>query len=94
MRIAESIVALWSPRQPDAPAGTRPHRGEERRADVPPAAAQIYVLDIDHDGWIDEDDLPYDQLLLLERARAAEAPAPDPAPPAAEREAPRVDLLA
>ena len=25
------------------------------------------------DGWIDEDDLPYDQLELLERARAAEA---------------------
>jgi len=51
------------------------------------------VLDTDHDGWIDEDDLPCDQLRLLERARASEPveeppaapprPAPEAAPPAA-----------
>lgn len=40
------------------------------------------MLDTDHDGWIDEDDLPYDQLLLLERARAAEAADELPAPEA------------
>ncbi len=55
------------------------------------------MLDTDRDGWIDEDDLPYDQLLLLERARAAEAvddaPPPERAPaavaPAAEQRPPR-----
>jgi len=64
--------------------------------------AKLNVLDTDHDGWIDEDDLPYDQLVLLERQRAAEpaaeqAPqqAPPPvaaaAPPPAEPRAPRAE---
>ncbi|MGH2943786.1 MAG: hypothetical protein ACRDLN_13535 [Solirubrobacteraceae bacterium] len=30
----------------------------------------VYVLDTDHDGWIDEDDVPYDEIARLERERA------------------------
>ena len=75
MQITKSIAALWSPQRTDAPAEAARSRPAEEgpRAEPPPVVAQIYVLDTDRDGWIDADDLPYDELLLLERARAAEA---------------------
>jgi hypothetical protein len=106
MRITESQVSLWAQlRAEEASSAERERRVDDaRQADAEAIVAKLNVLDTDHDGWIDEDDLPYDQLLLLERHRAAEPaaeqaveqapPAPAPAadvPPAAEARPPRAE---
>lgn len=81
MRITESNVSQWGPR-PDGAAPAVPAR-EPRSATIAPQLDQN-----PRDGWIDDYDLPYDQLELLERARAAEAAAQAARPDA------HIDLLA
>ena len=99
MRITESNVTQWGLRPADAP-------GPAREARTATIASQVDKNP--RDGWIDEYDLPYDQLELLEQARAkaaaqaahAQAPeavreapeAPAPAPP--QPPAARVDVTA
>jgi hypothetical protein len=91
MRITDSDGSLWSQlRAEEAASAERERRLEgAREADPHTIGAKLNVLDTDHDGWIDEDDLPYDQLLLLERQRAAEQAAEQaadkPAPKAAQQ---------
>jgi hypothetical protein len=73
MHITEFNVTL--------PAGSAYTRRQEtwshERSEVPVSApgrtavaARLNVLDTDRDGWLDADDVPYDQLTLLERERA------------------------
>ena len=107
MRITESNVSQWGPRPDDAAAAARASRiGREREQRTATIASQVDRNP--RDGWIDEFDLPYDQLELLERARAAaardaarEEPRPEvrvareaPAPAPVEAPAPRVDVTA
>jgi hypothetical protein len=66
MRITESNMTLasqWAHLRPDD-ASTSTHG-----ADTHPAAAvaAASTLDTDRDGWLDEDDIPYDQLMRLAR---------------------------
>ncbi|MFP5362202.1 MAG: hypothetical protein ACLGI5_05695 [Thermoleophilia bacterium] len=69
MQITESNVSQWVLR-PDS-AAREQRVGRERET---PSATIASQLDSNpRDGWIDEDDLPYDQFELLERARAAAA---------------------
>ena len=87
MRITDSDGSLWSQlRAEEAASAERERRLEgAREADPDTIVAKLNVLDTDHDGWIDEDDLPYDQLLLLERQRAAEQAADKAADKAAQQ---------
>lgn len=83
MRITESSFALWAAQRSEATAAAaRERRIDGARQAQASIVARLNVLDTDHDGWIDEDDLPYDQLLALERARAAETADELPAPEA------------
>lgn len=92
MRITESNVMLWGQlRSEDAGAQERERVDDARQARATAIVHQLNVLDTDHDGWLDEDDLPYDQLMLLERERARDAaeaarqtPAAKPLEPVAE----------
>jgi hypothetical protein len=84
MRITDELnLTPWMPlRAEDPAAAARRLRLEAAQAAAPVAA--LNALDTDRDGWLDEDDLPYDQLRLLERARASgpvEEPSAEPAPP-------------
>jgi len=74
MRITDSDGSLWSQLRAEETASAERERRLEGAREAGPdrTVAKLNVLDTDHDGWIDEDDLPYDQLLLLERQRAAE----------------------
>jgi hypothetical protein len=69
MRITESNMALasqWAHLRPDERSASP--RGAD--ADPPPdpaAVAAANQLDTDRDGWLDEDDIPYDQLMRLAR---------------------------
>lgn len=83
MRITESNVSHWGLRPEDAAAPARaPRIAREREA--PPATIASQVDSNPRDGWIDDYDLPYDQLVLLEQAREAAAAQ-------AARQAPRVE---
>jgi hypothetical protein len=79
MQITELNVTMWpQPRRDGAavPAVAPPP------APQPDSVASLNLLDADRDGWLDEDAVPYDQLMLLQRERAdAAKPPPDPAPP-------------
>jgi hypothetical protein len=98
MHITEPHGSQWGPRPESAPLAGRAR--EQRSATI---ASQLDQSP--RDGWIDEDDLPYDQLELLERARATaakEAARQEPSvdvrvadgtpPPPVEAPAPRVDV--
>jgi hypothetical protein len=69
MRITESNMTLasqWALLRP----GERSAATRGADADPPPDPAAIAVanqLDTDRDGWLDEDDIPYDQLMRLAR---------------------------
>lgn len=70
MRITESN--MWAQVRLDEP--SNPARVE----DVPPVPEGAVIsaaneLDSNRDGWLDEDDVPYDQLLRLERKAEADA---------------------
>ena len=77
MRITESNVSQWALR-PDGAAGEQ-RAGRERETPTATIASQLDSNP--RDGWIDEDDLPYDQFELLERARAAAAAQAAQTPP-------------
>src|SRR5687767_6263699 len=77
MRITESH-ATYQPylphlraQEPDAgmprPGDAQQHVDEPRRAET---VARLNSLDTDRDGWIDEDDIPYDQLMRMEAEQA------------------------
>jgi hypothetical protein len=77
MRITEPHVTFqpdWMPlRAQEANArAPRPEdallRAEELRPTEP--FARLNSLDTDRDGWIDEDDIPYDQLMRMEAEQA------------------------
>lgn len=92
----------------DAPWELRAQRSAAAARDARPATIASELDKDPRDGWIDEDDLPYDQVELLRRARAAEAaaaarerpaaeapePAPTPAPPPAAPDQARIDVTA
>jgi hypothetical protein len=66
MRITESNMTLasqWAHLRPDDPS-TSTHGADTRPAAAVAAASS---LDTDRDGWLDEDDIPYDQLERLAR---------------------------
>jgi hypothetical protein len=66
MRITESNMTLasqWAHLRPDEPS-TSTHGADTRPAAAVAAASS---LDTDRDGWLDEDDIPYDQLERLAR---------------------------
>jgi hypothetical protein len=94
MRITESNMTLasqWAHLRPDEPS-TSTHGADTRPAAAVAAASS---LDTDRDGWLDEDDIPYDQLERLARqaednaelggihlvAAVATPPASEAAPP-------------
>ncbi len=102
MRITELNLSQWELR-PE-------HAARERRAERELRTATI-ASQLDQnprDGWIDDYDLPYDQLELLQRARAVEAvqaarhkprveggdAPPAPAVPPPQRPPGRVDVMA
>ena len=65
MRITESNMTLsqWAHLRSDEPS-TSTHGADTRPAAAVAAASE---LDTDRDGWLDEDDIPYDQLERLAR---------------------------
>lgn len=104
MRITELNLSQWELRTENVARERRVSR--EREAQTATIASQLDQNP--RDGWIDDYDLPYDQLELLERARATQAvraarqeprieahevPQP-PAAPAAEPRAAHVDVTA
>jgi hypothetical protein len=75
MQITGSNMTLgpqWAHLHPDEPV---PSAGAEKVRPASEAAivATVNLLDTDHDGWLDEDDIPYDQLMRLERKAEADA---------------------
>jgi hypothetical protein len=77
MRITESnstFDAYWAHlRAQEAGAPTPASGDDELRVDEPRPAETVVplnVLDADRDGWVDADDIPYDQLMLIEREQA------------------------
>jgi len=91
MQITGSNMTLgpqWAHLHPDEPT---PSAGAEkvRPASEAEVVAMVNLLDTDHDGWLDEDDIPYDQLMRLERKAEADAETgaiylPAATPPAAQ----------
>jgi hypothetical protein len=91
MRITESNMTLapqWAPLRLDQ--ASMSARVDARPAPEAPVVAAVNLLDNDRDGWLDEDDVPYDQLQRLERKAEADAeigaiylPAATPTAPAA-----------
>jgi len=75
MQITGSNMTLgpqWAHLHADEPV---PSAGSEkvRPASEVNVVAAVNLLDNDHDGWLDEDDIPYDQLMRLERKAEADA---------------------
>ncbi len=75
MQITGSNMTLgpqWAHLHPDEAA---PSAGTEkvRPASEVNVVVAANLLDNDHDGWLDEDDIPYDQLMRLERKAEADA---------------------
>lgn len=75
MQITGSNMTLgpqWAHLHPDEPA---PSAGAQkvRPASEVGVVAEANLLDTDHDGWLDENDVPYDQLMRLEREAEADA---------------------
>jgi hypothetical protein len=75
MQITGSNMTLgpqWAHLHPDEPV---PSAGAQkvRPASEVNVVAAVNLLDNDHDGWLDEDDIPYDQLMRLERKAEADA---------------------
>jgi hypothetical protein len=68
MRIPESNMTLasqWALMRSDQPSASALGTGADPAPKaVVPTASQ---LDTDRDGWLDEDDIPYDQLMRLAR---------------------------
>src|SRR3954451_4338074 len=68
MRITESNMTLasrWALMRSDQPSASALGTGADPAPKaVVPTASQ---LDTDRDGWLDEDDIPYDQLMRLAR---------------------------
>ncbi len=84
MRITEPNVSRWELR----PQGAA-HEQRVAREHEPRSATIASQLDQNpRDGWIDDDDLPYDEIELLQRARAAQAAR------SARRELPSEQLVA
>lgn len=96
MRITEPNVSRCELRPESAAREPRVAREPEPRT----ATIASQLDQNPRDGWIDDYDLPYDQIELLERARAAEAaravrrepPPEQPAAPPAEPLRARVDV--
>jgi hypothetical protein len=65
-----------------------------RPASEAAVVASVNLLDTDRDGWIDEDDIPYDQLMRLERKAEADAEVGAIYLPAATRLAPQAHAAA
>jgi len=75
MQITGSNMTLgpqWAHLHPDEPA---PSAGAQkvRPASEVNVVVAANLLDNDHDGWLDENDVPYDQLMRLERKAEADA---------------------
>jgi hypothetical protein len=96
MQITGSNMTLgpqWAHLHPDEPA---PSAGGQKVRPASEAAvvAAVNLLDTDHDGWLDEDDIPYDQLVRLERKAEADAEVGAVFLPAATPLAPRAHAAA
>lgn len=90
MRITDELnITVWTPWRAEDPAAAARRLRLEQAAQAVAPLVRLNVLDTDQDGWLDEDDLPYDQLRLLEHARASQpveeaaAERSEPAPEAA-----------
>jgi hypothetical protein len=69
MRITESNTTLasqWAHLRPEEPSVSA-HGADADRAPDAAAIAAGQQVDTDRDGWLDEDDIPYDQLMRLAR---------------------------
>jgi len=74
MRITESnmtLAAQWAHLRRHEPSASA--RVDEAPAPKGAVVAAANELDNDRDGWLDENDVPYDQLLRLERRAEADA---------------------
>jgi hypothetical protein len=96
MQITGSNMTLgpqWAHLHPDEPVRTA-SADEVRPAPEAAIVATVNLLDTDHDGWLDEDDIPYDQLMRLERKAEADAEVGAIYLPAATPLAPRANAAA
>lgn len=75
MQITGSNMTLgpqWAHLHPDEPVLSAGAQAVHPASEVA-IVGTADLLDTDHDGWLDENDLPYDELMRLEREAEADA---------------------